>query len=78
MCLISGPVRSVSNTKIFVSTSATHQLTVYENRVYTEHGNCMILPVPNKGNDPNNIRLQDLSAMPRLFIELEECFGDLF
>ncbi len=49
MCIITGPIRSVSSTKIFVapSRSRNRQLVVYSNTVATEGRNMMILPVPN-------------------------------
>ena len=49
MCIIAGPVKSVSSTRIFVapSTQGDRQLTVYSNTVQTDARNLMILPVPN-------------------------------
>lgn len=48
MCIISGPVTSVSSTKIFAmpSRSGSRQLTVYSNSVTTPAENLMCLPVP--------------------------------
>jgi hypothetical protein len=50
MCIILKPVRSVTNTKIFVAPSlpfsTDRQLTVYLNSVNTLDSNMMILPVP--------------------------------
>ncbi len=49
MCIISGPVHTVSATRIFVcpSRDGLRQLTVYENAVDTPTENMMCLPVPN-------------------------------
>lgn len=49
MCIIPGPVDSVSNTKLFVmpSLDKTRQFTVYSNSVDSPDENVMILPVPN-------------------------------
>jgi hypothetical protein len=49
MCIIPGPIQSVTNTKIFVlpNQDKTRQLTFYMNSVETPDDNMMILPVPN-------------------------------
>ncbi len=49
MCIIPGPIQSVSDTKIFVLPNAnkSRQLTFYMNSVKTPEENMMILPVPN-------------------------------
>lgn len=74
MCIISKPAR-VSNTSIFVSLNATHaeQLTVYSNKVATQAGAVMILPVPN----PQTIRFIDLSNFTTIFDELRAPFQQL-
>lgn len=49
MCIISGPIRDVSSTKIFVlpNVDFSRQMTVYSNSVDSPGNNLMILPVPN-------------------------------
>lgn len=49
MCIISGPIRSVKNTKLFVlpNKDKTRQMTFYLNSVDSHDENMMILPVPN-------------------------------
>jgi hypothetical protein len=49
MCIIPGPIHSVSNTKLFVlpNKTKTRQMTFYMNSVETPEDNMMILPVPN-------------------------------
>ncbi len=56
MCIISGPVLSVNNTKILVlpSRNRRRQLTVYRNAVDTPDSNMMCLPVPN----PNTVKFE--------------------
>lgn len=58
MCIVSGLVKSVADTKIFVAPSqgGTRQLVVYQNRVDTDRPNLMILPVPN----PSTLQFEDL------------------
>lgn len=71
MCIISQQAK-VSGTKIFVALSAdqTRQLTVYSNRVQTQAGSVMILPVPH----PASVQMIDLSAYPKIFDDLEAPF----
>lgn len=64
----SGKVNEVASTRILVSPEKGHessrQLTVYSNRVSLGQGTsavAMILPVPNPGNDPQNICVLDTS-----------------
>ncbi len=48
MCIIPGPIHSVSSTKLFVlpNQAKTRQMTFYMNSVETPNENMMILPVP--------------------------------
>ena len=75
MCVIdpalyehTGKVRDVAATRLLVApvkkSGGSRQLTVYSNRVALEKGTkavAMILPVPNPGNEPHNIRVVDTS-----------------
>lgn len=74
MCIISQRAR-VANTRIFVALNQDHseQLVVYSNRVATEPGAVMILPVPN----PATVRLIDLSKYPTIFDDLNASFETL-
>ena len=73
MCIMASPVRSVSDTRIFVGTNGalTQQLTVYQMAVqlsiFTGKGNAMILPVPVGTAGAKSIKLVDLSAVPTFF-----------
>lgn len=60
MCIFSGEVESVTNTRILISPlDENKQLTVYENQVQqSQKRNAMVLPVPNGGD---GIALLDLS-----------------
>lgn len=73
MCIISGPVKGVSNTQIFVGTNKdrTRQVTVYGNKVdNVSKGNAMILPVPF----PASVTLIDLSKYTDIFTDCQRDF----
>lgn len=78
MCIMASPVRSVSDTRIFVGADAasTRQATVYEMSVAlqsrTGKGNAMILPVPIGTGTIDQIELIDLTGAPEFFEPLEE------
>jgi hypothetical protein len=81
MCIMASPVRSVSNTKIFVGRDSSSQLTVYEMSVRlrdnTGKGNAMILPVPiGAPEGALLIRLYDLSKVPDFFEPFVEAFTE--
>lgn len=63
MCIISGPIKDVSSTKIFVlpNVDFSRQMTVYSNKVDTPGNNLMILPVPNSQTIQfHNLEYEDL------------------
>lgn len=73
MCIISNPVESVSQTKIFVGPNKNleRQITVYSNQVNNvSESNAMILPVPH----PSTVQFIDLSNYKHLFTDLDEVF----
>lgn len=73
MCIISGEIESVSNTKIFcgVNKNKTQQLTIYANNVDNiTTNNMMILPVPF----PETVNFYDLSNYVNFFDDCDECF----
>lgn len=73
MCILALPVRSVSNTRIFVGENEGRQLTVYEMAVQLQMpGNAMILPVPT--TDPDSIELVNMEKVPRFFDALSRMF----
>jgi hypothetical protein len=71
MCVISRRA-TVSKTRIFVALNRAHtrQLTVYANRVATQPGAVMILPVP----DPDTVQMVNLSGYTNIFDDLERPF----
>lgn len=74
MCIIAGPVESVSTTKIFVAPSkgGDRQLVVYSNSVSTKSSNMMILPVPH----PETLRFEkDVMDYKDLY---RDCADSLF
>lgn len=75
MCILAQPVRTVSNTRIFVGSNGTRQLTVYEMAVQlaeSQSGNAMILPAP--AASPSDIELIDMSDHPKFFDDLDRAF----
>ena len=75
MCIIPGPVDSVSQTKLFVlpSLDKTRQMTFYGNSVETPGENVMILPVPNIGS----IELHTIKYK-KLFTHLRESVSKMY
>lgn len=71
MCLFSGDIESVSNTKIFVSPCSGNstQLTVYSNKVSVENEAFMVLPFPGKF-----VKFVDLTNRKELFGDLNDYF----
>jgi hypothetical protein len=69
MCIIPGPISSVTNTKLFVlpNRDKTKQMTFYMNSVETPDENLMILPVPN----PQTLELHRFPAK-KLFSQLRD------
>ena len=74
MCIISGPVKTVSNTQIFVGCNKdrSRQITVYGNEVDNiSHSNAMILPVPF----PKTVELINLSNYKDIFSDCMQDFS---
>lgn len=71
MCIFSGDVENVKNTKIFVAPCSrrTTQLTVYSNQVSLKNEGFMVLPFPGKF-----VKFVDLTERKELFKDLEEYF----
>jgi hypothetical protein len=73
MCIMALPVRSVSNTRIFVGSADGIQLTVYEMAVrLATPGNAMILPAPATSADL--VGLIDMSEAPKFFDDADKLF----
>lgn len=76
MCIFSGKVKKVCDTKILVyETTNGKQVTFYENSVHPDKNvgtNAMILPCPFNGND--EIKLYNLEEYPNLFDDCSKCF----
>jgi hypothetical protein len=85
MCIMAMPVRSVSNTRIFIGTDGTRQLTIYEMAVElaarrqaanstVAPGNAMILPAP--AESPEDIELIDMTKDKGFFDGLDRIFAN--
>lgn len=74
MCIISGPVKGVAETQIFVGCDKhrSRQITIYGNKVENiSQGNAMVLPVPY----PDTVELIDLSKYKDIF---KDCARDFY
>lgn len=77
MCIMAGPVKSVTDTRIFVGADGnkTRQCVIYAMAVELQGKvNAMILPVPLGTGAPKGIELVDLSNYPTIFDDLNEPF----
>lgn len=73
MCIMAMPVRSVSNTRIFIGRNADRQLTIYEMSVeLATPGNAMILPVP--AESAGDVTLINMEQAPKFFDDLDRVF----
>ncbi len=75
MCIFTGPVRSVSNTKIFGRCDGERQVLAYAMRATFDREMAMVLPLPVvPGAREDAVRFVDLSARPELFDDLDGLF----
>lgn len=76
MCCFSGPVRSVSSTRIFGRLSGTgSQYLAYQMKFDSEKKNAMILPLPTPpSGDEDAVRFIDLSEYDSFFKDLNRGF----
>jgi hypothetical protein len=75
MCLFSGPVLSVSSTKIFARISGRHQFLVYEMTFSADEELAMVLPIPVlDGSGEAAVEFMNLEGYPDLFKDLKRLF----
>ena len=74
MCMFSGPVEVVKNTRIFSRIEQDSQYLVYAMDAAIPHSLAMILPIPVYSNSPDNLAFIDLSDNPDFFSDLAERF----
>lgn len=75
MCIFSGPVESVSQTKIFARLEGTTQLLAYEMKLSAADDVAMVLPLPvAHGCAEDAVEFIDLAGYPKLFDELDALF----
>lgn len=70
MCIINGPVRSVTTTQILIVPYGDRTFVAYSNKVDSAMSNAMILPVPY----PDTVRFQDLTNISDLFSKCNKSF----
>lgn len=78
MCCFAGPVRDVSNTRIFARlTGNGSQFICYQMEFASDKPNAMILPLPTKvGAGEEDIKFMDLSKYENFFKDLDRGFPD--
>ena len=76
MCCFTGPVRSVSNTKIFARPGKGHQqFLVYRMSMEANNSVAMVLPLPVKpGSGEDAVKFIDLKEYPSFFEDVESGF----
>jgi hypothetical protein len=79
MCCFSGPVSSVTNTRIFarwlLETKPARQFITYQMRYQTKREIAMILPLPVVKNSPEDaVKFLDLEKEPEFFERIEALF----
>ena len=75
MCLFSGPVFSVSCTKIFARMSGGHQFLVYEMTFSADQELAMVLPIPVLADSGEAaVEFMSLEGYPDLFKDLKRLF----
>lgn len=80
MCCFSGPVRSVSGTRIFARPlEEGHQLLVYAMNLAIDEDVAMVLPVPvPAGSSDDAVRFVDMSSAPMFFDSIDALFPQMF
>ena len=74
MCLFTGPVKNVANTRIFARMEGDRQFLVYEMEVTTIDAVAMILPLPISLESTDPLNFLSLEDYPRFFPDLHRCF----
>jgi hypothetical protein len=76
MCMFSGPVEDVSDTKIFARLDGKgNQYIVYSMQFEAAQPVAMILPIPVSSHAEDAVRFIDLSGYPTLFEDMFEAFA---
>ena len=75
MCIFTGEIKSVGDTRIFARQDANRQAVVYDMYLSTEFATAMVLPIPvaSLSND-EKIEFIDLSTYPDFFDDIENLF----
>ena len=74
MCCFSGPVTSVSATKIFARIHQERQYLVYEMNLSTEHELAMVLPIPIHQSAETGIQFINLESYPNFFADIKSLY----
>jgi len=74
MCIFSGPVFNVSETKIFARKDGNKQFIVYQMMVSAKQELSMILPIPTPQNtSEEDLEFFDLASYPEFFEHMQLC-----
>jgi hypothetical protein len=74
MCIFSGRVKMVNETRIFARLAGGRQHLVYEMRVVSDGAVAMILPLPTRNRDETAVEFVDLSHYDQFFEDMAHCF----
>lgn len=74
MCIFSGQIKDVSQTKIFCRLSGVRQYLVYEMQLATDSDTAMILPLPTPPGEDNAVSFISLQEYDGFFDDLKKCF----
>lgn len=74
MCIFSGKVEEVGDTKIFARLQDDLQYLVYEMSVNTSKDVAMILPLPVSSHEEDVVKFINLKDYPQFFKDLEKSF----
>ena len=74
MCIFSGSVHHVGNTKIFARKQDDIQYLVYSMEVAAPKEVAMILPLPVSSHEEDTVKFINLKGYPNFFNVMEKCF----
>jgi hypothetical protein len=74
MCIFSGPISAVSETRIFAAMAGNNQSLVYDMHLASPSDVAMILPIPVSRATDDPIQFIDLSKYPRFFDDMDDMF----
>ena len=75
MCIFTGDVKSVGDTRIFARQEGQRQVIVYDMHLSSKDETAMVLPIPvAKTSEADPVEFKDLSSYPKFFDDVESLF----